>query len=46
MKNRIISLLLVCVMLLGCTPRFKMPSLPKIPNISNSVTIPKINIKF
>lgn len=46
MKKRIkrISLVLTLALFIGCTPRLKVPNIPKIPDITNSITLPKIAI--
>ncbi len=46
MKKRIkkISLMLTLVLFIGFTPRLKVPNIPKIPDITNSVTLPKVTI--
>lgn len=41
MKKRIISLAMAFMLV---TPMFTIPKMPKIPNITNSITLPKVNI--
>lgn len=50
--RKIICLLLMVTLLFGgtttayaCTPSFKAPNIPKIPNISASVQVPEVKIE-
>ena len=39
------SFMLVLVLSFFCyTPKLKVPNIPKIPNITNSISLPKLNI--
>lgn len=44
MKKRIISMMLAFTLCFGMVGYFKIPKLPVIPNITNSVTLPKVTI--
>lgn len=44
MRKKIISLTLAFVLFLGCTPKLNVPNIPKVPNITNSITLPKVKL--
>lgn len=44
MKKRIISTMLAFTLCFAMVGYFKFPKLPTIPNITNSITLPKVTI--
>lgn len=44
MKNRIISMMMTFTLCFGMVGYFKIPKFPAIPNITKSITLPKIEI--